>query len=100
MLLARKHNKYRRTKAGNDRKKAREEESTKKSINDRPMIEVTIKIPILLWPFCRILVFEPGFRLSSRQIVDGFLPSCTAISFCFKPALFREDRRILSSCVR
>jgi len=37
-LLARKHNKYRRTKAGNDRKKAREEESTKKSINDRPPI--------------------------------------------------------------
>lgn len=37
-LLARKHNKYRRTKAGNDRKKAREEESTKKSINDRPLI--------------------------------------------------------------
>ncbi|MEI6498759.1 MAG: IS30 family transposase [bacterium] len=37
-LLARKHNKYRRTKAGNDRKRAREEESTKKSINDRPSV--------------------------------------------------------------
>lgn len=36
VLLPRKHNKYRRTKAGNDRKKAREEESKMKSIDLRP----------------------------------------------------------------
>lgn len=36
-LLPRKHNKYRRTKAGNDRKKAREEVDTRKSIEARPV---------------------------------------------------------------
>jgi IS30 family transposase len=35
-LLPRKHNKYRRTKAGNDRQKQREEEFRKKSIDARP----------------------------------------------------------------
>lgn len=35
-LLPRKHNKYRRTRAGNNRKKAREEEDKRKSIDDRP----------------------------------------------------------------
>lgn len=37
VLLPRKHNKYRRTKAGNDRKKAREEDDKRKSIDIRPM---------------------------------------------------------------
>lgn len=36
VLLPRKHNKYRRTKAGNDRKKAREEMDARKSIETRP----------------------------------------------------------------
>ena len=36
-LLPRKHNKYRRRKDGNDRKKEREESSTKKSIDERPL---------------------------------------------------------------
>ena len=36
ILLPRKHNKYRRTKAGNDRKKAREEMDARKSIDVRP----------------------------------------------------------------
>lgn len=36
VLLPRKHNKYRRTKAGNDRKKAREEVDRRKSIDQRP----------------------------------------------------------------
>lgn len=36
VLLPRKHNKYRRTKAGNDRKKVREEMDTRKSIDTRP----------------------------------------------------------------
>jgi IS30 family transposase len=36
LLLPRKHNKYRRTKAGNDRKKQREEISRMKSIEKRP----------------------------------------------------------------
>lgn len=35
-LLPRKHNKYRRTKAGNDRKEARKELDARKSIDDRP----------------------------------------------------------------
>jgi len=35
-LLPRKHNKYRRTKAGNDRKKAREASDMRKSIEQRP----------------------------------------------------------------
>lgn len=35
-LLPRKHNKYRRAKAGNDRKKAREEFDARKSIDKRP----------------------------------------------------------------
>ena len=36
ILLPRKHNKYRRTKAGNDRDKARKEADTRKSIEARP----------------------------------------------------------------
>ena len=36
ILLPRKHNKYRRTKVGNDRKKAREESPRMKSIDKRP----------------------------------------------------------------
>ncbi len=72
-LLPRKHNKYRRRKDGNERKKQREELSTKKSIDDRP-IEIEERKSVAHWEGDTIIGKEKTARILTHvERKCGFL---------------------------
>lgn len=73
VLLPRKHNKYRRTKTGNDRKMLREELDNKRSIDSRPEI-VTSRERIGDWEADTIVGKERTTRiLTDVERVSGYL---------------------------